>query len=644
MVISELTKSYTKDKRYVSVADVGVHKSIPALVAAFLFTFVIPVRAAVLITPDGVIPDAEKIIKGANQTGFMLTTYNDEKEYPLASGWGSIAIGRWAKATGTDAVAIGTSAKAGMTGWAIGDTAKASGIGSIAFGHSTNASGLASVAMGRGSEASNKYAITVGAFSKASGERSTAMGYETEASGYGATSMGQRTQASGNWATAMGYETLASGQGTLATGGRTKASGNSATAMGYSTEASGDGSTSMGGRTYASGKYSTAMGYRSQAMAENSLAASGGIVETFAENSIALGNKAKVDVPDGAALGSGALANRFSGEKGYLANGDTSETFVSTANAIAVGGGQTHWGGIVTRQVTGVAAGSEDTDAVNVAQLKKVASATANINTKVNHLGNRITQLDNRMDRVGAGAAALAALHPQDFDPDDKWDFAVGYGNYKDAHAAAIGAFYRPNEDVLFSLGGSIGGGENLVNAGITFKLGQKNTVSRSRTAMGREILELKTLVAKQDREIQLLKQAVGLGKEMPIAAKDVSFPDVPKDHWAYQYVKNLADRGYLEGYPDDEFKGDRAMTRYEYAAIVYRALQNGAPVDADMGRSLGEFGPEIEKVASTDRFRVDRISGKDNDRYKVERVRVNDKDDKTNKKFRDVYGSYIQK
>ena len=108
--------------------------------------------------------------------------------------------------------------------------------------------------------------------------------------------------------------------------------------------------------------------------------------------------------------------------------------------------------------------------------------------------------------------------------------------------------------------------------------------------------------------------------------------------------MKNLADRGYLEGYPDDEFKGDRAMTRYEYAAIVYRALQNGAPVDADMGRSLGEFGPEIEKVASTDRFRVDRISGKDNDRYKVERVRVNDKDDKTNKKFRDVYGSYIQK
>ena len=101
-------------------------------------------------------------------------------------------------------------------------------------------------------------------------------------------------------------------------------------------------------------------------------------------------------------------------------------------------------------------------------------------------------RLDSRVNKVGANAAALAALHPQDFDPDDKWDFAAGYGNYKDAHAIAVGAFYRPNEDTMLSVGGSFGGGENMVNAGITFKLGQKNSVGRSKVAMAKEIIDLK--------------------------------------------------------------------------------------------------------------------------------------------------------
>jgi hypothetical protein len=108
--------------------------------------------------------------------------------------------------------------------------------------------------------------------------------------------------------------------------------------------------------------------------------------------------------------------------------------------------------------------------------------------------------------------------------------------------------------------------------------------------------------------------------------------------------VKTLAERGYLQGYPDGEFKGDRAMTRYEYAAIIYRALQNGAPSDGDMARSVDEFGPELVKVQNIDRFRVDRISGKDNDRHKVERVRINDKDNEAQNDYRDVYGSHIQK
>lgn len=233
-------------------------------------------------------------------------------------------------------------------------------------------------------------------------------------------------------------------------------------------------------------------------------------------------------------------------------------------------------------------------------------------------LTGRLDKMDTRINRVGAGAAALSALHPQDFDPDNKWDFAAGYGNYKDAHAVAVGAFYRPNEDTMFSVGGSFGGGENMVNAGVTFKLGQKSTVSRSKVSMAKEIIALRNDNLEMRQELDELKNMMKAGTVSPM--RNVNFSDVPKDHWAYQYVKSLADRGYLNGYTDGEFKGDRAMTRYEYAAIVYRALQNGAPVDADMGRSLSEFAPEVEKVASADRFRVDRISGKDNDRHKVER------------------------
>lgn len=272
-------------------------------------------------------------------------------------------------------------------------------------------------------------------------------------------------------------------------------------------------------------------------------------------------------------------------------------------------------------------------------QVKNNADNISNLDTRVTHIGNSLTKLGDRVDRVGAGAAALAALHPQDFDPDDKWDFAAGYDNYKDAHAVAVGAFYRPNEDTMFSVGGSFGGGENMVNAGVTFKLGQHNHVSRSRVALAKDVLELKQIVARQDAMIQTL-----MSGKVSTVAKDVNFPDVPKDHWAYDYVKSLADRGYLEGYPDGEFKGDRAMTRYEYATVIYRALQNGAPNDADMSRAVEEFKPELAKVQEVERFRVDRISGKDTDRHKVERVRVNDKNDKAAHELRDVYGSRIPK
>lgn len=269
------------------------------------------------------------------------------------------------------------------------------------------------------------------------------------------------------------------------------------------------------------------------------------------------------------------------------------------------------------------------TDAVNGSQLYGTE-------TRINRLGNRI-------NRVGAGAAALAGLHPLDFDPDDKWDFAAGYGNYKNANAVAIGAYYRPNEDTMFSVGGSFSGGENMVNVGVSWKFGQKSHISRSRVSMAKDVLAMKNQIETLTKKLAAYESGQPV-KLAPIATGAMTFPDVPENHWAYEYVKNLAERGYLKGYPDGEFKGDRAMTRYEYAAIIYRALQNGAPSDGNMTRSVDDFGPELVKVQNIDRFRVDRISGKDNDRHKVERVRVNDKDDKAQNVYRDVYGNHIQK
>ena len=309
-----------------------------------------------------------------------------------------------------------------------------------------------------------------------------------------------------------------------------------------------------------------------------------------------------------------------------------------TTNTLTVGDVKIDNSGINAgnKKISNVAAGdisANSTDAVNGGQLWKT-------NQTINNIGGAVNELGTRVNRVGAGAAALAALHPLDFDPDDKWDVAAGYGNYKDAHAVSVGAFYRPNEDTMFSVGGSFGGGENMVNAGVSVKLGQGNHVSTSKIAMAKEIVDLKDAVTRLEAQNEQFRQIIGQMAGQPV--RNVAFPDVPKDHWAYSYVKSLADRGLLEGYPDGEFKGDRSMTRYEFAAIIYRALQNGAPVDGNMGKAMEEFGPEMEKVREAYRFRVDRISGEDNDRNKVERVRVNNEGNKEKGDCRDIYGSHI--
>ena len=257
------------------------------------------------------------------------------------------------------------------------------------------------------------------------------------------------------------------------------------------------------------------------------------------------------------------------------------------------------------QKVTNVAAGDiseKSTDAVNGSQL----FAT---NQQVVQNAQSISKLGNRINKVGAGAAALAALHPLDFDPDDKWDIAAGYGNYNGENAAAIGAYYRPNEDTMFSVGGSFGNGENMVNAGVSLKLGQGNHVSTSKVAMAKEIKDLR-------KELEGLKSAlldVNAGKKLDTSKLQL-FPDVPKNHWAYEYVSTLKGNGVLTGYPDGEFKGDRPMTRYEFATMLYKAMLEGATLS---DKILKEFAPELE------RFTVDTVHQDKDGKPTVERVRT---------------------
>lgn len=261
------------------------------------------------------------------------------------------------------------------------------------------------------------------------------------------------------------------------------------------------------------------------------------------------------------------------------------------------------------QKITNVKAGEADTDAVNVSQLKGVQQQVSNNSLAITNLGNKVNQLDNRVDKVGAGAAALAALHPLDFDPDDKWDFAAGYGNYRGENSVAIGAFYRPNEDTLFSVGGTVGNGNNMVNAGVSFKFGQSNGVSTSRLAMAKEIKDLR-------HELEAMKSAMldaNAGRKIDTSKLQL-FPDVPQNHWAYEYVATLAGNGMIQGYPDGTFDGNRPMTRYEFAAMLYRAMLNGATLS---DKILTEFAPELE------RFTVDTVRTDKDGKPTIERVRV---------------------
>ena len=407
---------------------------------------------------------------------------------------------------------------------------------------------------------------------------------------------------------------------------------------------------------------------------------------TSVNNAVAVGHNTNVTVEGGVALGSESKATVAAGSVGYdpstkAQSTNTDSTWKATKSAVSVGDVNNN----ITRQITSVAAGTKDTDAVNVAQLKKlqnqvnatgsttvsagkhinvttttngtnkdykvslsdditnqITNNTTNINNiqgdvtnikknvtniqgditnikqDVTNMGRNVARLDKKVNKSVAGAAALAALHPLDFDPDAKWDFAAGYGHYHDGNAAALGAFYRPNEDLQFSVGSTVGNGETVVNAGMSVKVGAHSNVSRSRVAIGKEVLELKKTVAVQNAQIQKLTALLnGLAGTNMKADRSTLFPDVPNNHWAYAAVSDLSRRGLVEGYPDGTFGGDRMLTRYEFAQIVYRAIQNGVAVD---DRLVSEFGPEMAL------FRVDTIAKNHEGQPTIERVRVNKK------------------
>lgn len=830
-VVSEIAKNHSTSsvtKKKVSIAVI--------LVAGMLSGFSPMVSGAADTT------NSEAVVYDQNKTSLKSTNSNGVGKNAIALGKGasavddSIAIGNGASvvggSNGKSGVALGKNAHAGYKGTSLGNSAKSGREGTIVIGDTTNASSLYSTVVGTNSKITSDdtaYTVTLpflgtksvivqgavstsyGAHNTITNEKKVFSGVANSISGSANTvtnSNGVTIQGTGNtvsnaykdmdiswgdlWNFSDGdYSSLAkkdSGAIAIIGGGNTISNQTSSTVIGVGNTLEGENSTGV----FTAGSHNTltnvsnslVMGDHNTLVGRKNVISLGNKNTVTANKAVAIGNGTKVTAEGGVAIGVDSVADRVAGsEKGVLGAfapdiipEEAVSTWTSTRGAFSVGDTVRN----ITRQITNVAAGSEDTDAVNVAQLKKalesidvdagtgikvdkitkdgkttykistniVGSTTdtdtttvtpketntgstdtsqgttesastktgntvtvstetkatsfgaddnktadvkpgqtlkingdkQNISTSVNgnsikvelkkditvdsvtagdtsistngltikdgpsitktgidggnqkvtnvaagdisstskdavngsqlfETNQRVAKLGNRINKVGAGAAALAALHPLDFDPDDKWDFAAGYGNYNGENAAAIGAYYRPNEDTMFSVGGSFGNGENMVNAGISLKLGQGNHVSTSKVAMAKEIKDLR-------KELEGLKSAlldVNAGKKLDTSKLQL-FPDVPKNHWAYEYVSTLKGNGVLTGYPDGEFKGDRPMTRYEFATMLYKAMLEGATLS---DRILKEFAPELE------RFTVDTVHQDKDGKPTVERVRT---------------------
>ena len=536
---------------------------------------------------------------------------------------------------------------------AFGDANIAKGTNAIAYGYNNTVDGTTknyrdrtfdnesdAATLQTGSWNSNSVAI--GSKNTALGSSALAVGNEAKAKMSESIAIGHEAQADKTWGIAIGTRATASDVRSLALGHQAKSTGYKANAIGADATANGNHANAIGSSATATGDHAQAFGAGAQATGVRTNVFGSDAAAT-ADYSIAIGNKANASTANSIALGADSTTRSATSVTNATIARHTFGGFAGTSPVGSVSVGKAGQ----ERQIHNVAAGkisADSTDAVNGSQLYSVAndlqtqinnSTPGQINNNITNLNNRVGNVEKRVNKVGAGSAALAALHPLDFNPDDKWTIAAGYGHYHNANSAALGAFYRPNEDTMFSVGGTVGTGESQLNAGVSIRLGKRSPESRSRVAMGREIAELNARLQDMENKYNNLLQILTPHAIDP--SKTAEFPDVPRNHWAYQYISQLAGNGILVGYPDGTFKGDVKMTRYEFATMLYRALQNGAPIDDNMKRAMNEFGPELQNIR-LNHFRVDRISGADNDRHKTERVRVNNEP----KTQRDVYGSRI--
>ena len=675
-----------------------------------------------------------------------------------ADAFNSVAIGNKAIAgsqedtsLGQSAVAVGNRATAlDEYTTAIGASTFAKGTHSVAVGDSNRATGAYSTAIGAGwstytvdeddndnTEAEREYE-SIGA-NQATGDYSTSVGYGNATLGQNSTAVGMQNAVSGKDSLAYGSQNKVGtdrdpGKTTLqkdastagnvtgyAVGSYNEITGNKSLAVGTENKVSGKQSIAIGTGHTVSGNNSGAIGDPDIVNADDSyVVGNNSKIDKGADGSFVIGNDATATVEKSVALGSESHAYRDAKNggagagfdvttgKNYKGRGSDTPTWLSTLGAVSVGGKEDDTDAEIgsaataTRQITGVAAGTADTDAVNVAQLKLAVAGTTytagdnieitednvinatdttysfetkrdkkgtvaatftvtNENTgkkvgefqdthnglkndtnkvkydkngegsvtiedqdgntttitgirdsggdAVNRLGDQITRMDSKIDKVGAGAAALAGLHPLDFDPDEKWHVAAGVGNYGSETAVAIGAFYQPTDDILYNIATTVGDGRNMVSGGVSIRFGQKSHQSRSKKAMAKEIIELREEVAELKA---LVYDLTGKGGLDP--SKTAIFPDTPENHWAYDYVAVLAGNGVLEGYQDGYFRGNRQLTRYEMAAIIYRLMSKGIEVDS---RMLQEFAPELARV------KVDTLTHYNDGTPHIQRVRI---------------------
>ena len=566
----------------------------------------------------------------------------------------SSAYGNQNTVNGNQANAFGDgNTVAGAYAQAFGDANTAKGTNAIAYGYNNTVNGTTknyrdrtfdnesdAATLQTGSWNSNSVAI--GSKNTALGSSALAVGNEAKAQMSESIAIGHEAQADKTWGIAIGTRATASDVRSLALGHQAKSTGYKANAIGADATANGNHANAIGSSATATGDHAQAFGAGAQATGVRTNVFGSDAAAT-ADYSIAIGNKANASTANSIALGADSTTRSATNVTSATVAGHTYGGFAGTSPVGSVSVGKAGQ----ERQIHNVAAGkisADSTDAVNGSQLYSVAndlqtqinnSTPGQINNNITNLNNRVGNVEKRVNKVGAGSAALAALHPLDFNPDDKWTIAAGYGHYHNANSAALGAFYRPKEDTMFSVGGTVGTGESQLNAGVSLRLGKRSPESRSRVAMGREIAELNARLQDMENKYNNLLQILTPHAIDP--SKTAEFPDVPRNHWAYQYISQLAGNGILVGYPDGTFKGDATMTRYEFATMLYRALQNGAPIDDNMRRAMDEFQPELQNIR-LNHYRVDRISGGDNDRHKTERVRVNNEP----KNQRDVYGSRI--